>query len=113
MDVSTEQKILIEQRVANDAKSLAVAYLLWLFLACLGAHRFYLGRVGTGVFMLLLFVGGWLLWPLGLVPLAIVAIWALVDAFLIPGIVAADKDRIRNDMMQMAAMAQAAARSSN
>lgn len=58
MAISTEQKILIEQRVSNDAKSIVVAYLLWVFLGCLGAHRFYLARTGSGVVMLLLFIAG-------------------------------------------------------
>jgi TM2 domain-containing membrane protein YozV len=37
-------------------KSKGVAYLLWFFLGILGAHRFYLGKVGTG--LLYLFTGG-------------------------------------------------------
>ena len=46
-----------------DAKSLAVAYLLWLFLGWFGAHHFYLGQSGRGVGYLLtcawLTVGWW------------------------------------------------------
>jgi hypothetical protein len=38
------QKLLIEQRVATERPSQAVAYLLWLFTWMLGGHRFYLGR---------------------------------------------------------------------
>lgn len=39
-------------------KSKGVAYLLWLvgWFGCLGFHRFYLGKVGTGI--LWLFTGG-------------------------------------------------------
>ena len=37
-------------------KSKPVAYLLWLFLGLIGAHRFYLGKIGTGI--LWLFTGG-------------------------------------------------------
>ena len=36
-------------------KSLAVAYLLWLFLGFLGVHHFYLGKIGRGVGYLLTF----------------------------------------------------------
>ncbi len=33
--------------------SLGVAYLLWFFFGWLGAHRFYLGRIGTGILYML------------------------------------------------------------
>ena len=79
------------QQMMYDAhrKSAGVSYLLWLFLGGLGAHRFYLGQTGTAVTQLILFVLGWLtlVVGVGLLLLAIVGIWLLVDAFLIPGIV--------------------------
>ena len=92
MTLSTQQQMLVEQRLVNDKKSTAVAYLLWAFLGGLGAHRFYLGRTGSAVGQLLLFVLGWLLLAVmvGLVLLIALGIWVLVDAFLIPGMVEAD-----------------------
>ncbi len=104
MAVSTEQQILIEQRVTNEAKSIGVAYLLWLFLGGVGGHRFYLGRTGSAVAMLLLTVGGLLLTAIGIgfALLLAVGIWALVDAFLIPGMVSAHKNQVRNDLLQRA-----------
>lgn len=54
-------------------KSLAVAYLLWLPLGLLGAHRYYLGKTSTAVAQTLT-LGG-----LGL--------WWLLDLFLIPQMV--------------------------
>lgn len=62
-------------------RSILVAYLLWFFLGVLGAHRFYLGRVGTGVAQLLLCVLGWI--PL-LLGWGVLGIWLLIDIFLIP-----------------------------
>ncbi len=66
-----------------NRKSTGVAYLLCIFLGGVGAHRFYLGRTGSAVAQLALWllglVTGFVLWiPLG--------IWILVDLFLIPGI---------------------------
>jgi TM2 domain-containing membrane protein YozV len=68
-------------------KSVAVGYLLWFFLGFLGGHRFYFKRAGSAVAILLLTIFGWILAivGVGLVFLAIVGIWVLVDAFLIPG----------------------------
>lgn len=36
-------------------KSKTTAYLLWFFLGVFGFHRFYLGKVGTGILFLLTF----------------------------------------------------------
>ena len=69
-----------QRMMAYDAqkKSLVVAYLLWWFLGYFGAHRFYLGHVGSGVVTLIF---------IGIFGVLIVGLWWLIDAFLIPGIV--------------------------
>lgn len=46
-----------------------VALLLCLFLGCIGVHRFYVGKIGTGVAMIFT-LGG-------------LGIWALVDFIMI------------------------------
>jgi TM2 domain-containing membrane protein YozV len=51
-------------------KDVTVAYLLWLFLGLIGAHKFYLGKIGMGI--LYIFTGG--LFLIGL----------FVDLFTIP-----------------------------
>lgn len=71
----------------NNKKSLGVSYLLWFFLGALGGHRFYLGRTGSAIVMLVLFALGVVLSIVGVgfLLLGALGIWALVDAFLIPG----------------------------
>lgn len=36
-------------------KSKGIAYLLWFFLGIIGGHRFYLGKIGTGILYLCTF----------------------------------------------------------
>jgi TM2 domain-containing membrane protein YozV len=83
------QAEMMRTQLVYDAnrKSVGVAYLLWFFLGTFGAHRFYLGHIVSGAIQLALWVLGWItVWiVIGAVPLAVVGIWWLIDAFLIPG----------------------------
>lgn len=80
MDEKLKQQLLFEA----TKKSTGASYLLWFFLGGLGAHRFYLGRTGTGIAQLMLALFGWLPLMLGW---AALGVWWLVDAFLIPDMV--------------------------
>lgn len=53
----------------KSTKDFVVTLLLCFFLGCLGVHRFYVGKIGTGVLQLLT-LGG-------------LGIWALIDFILI------------------------------
>jgi TM2 domain-containing membrane protein YozV len=70
-----------------NKKSIAVAYLLWLFFGGAGGHRFYAGKTGSAVAQLLLLIFGLILTVVvvGVFVLIGLYIWVLVDAFLIPG----------------------------
>lgn len=52
-------------------KSWIVTLLLCIFLGVIGIHRFYVGKIGTGILMILLCLTG------------ISAVWALVDLIFI------------------------------
>ena len=86
--LDTQQEMLIEQRVANEAKSAGVAYALWFFLGILSLHRFYLGRPGTAVLQILSYF------------ILIGFVWWLVDAFLIPSMIDQHKQQVRTRMME-------------
>ena len=54
-----------------STKSWLTTLLLCLFLGVIGIHRFYVGKIGTGILMILLHMTG------------ISAIWAVIDLILI------------------------------
>jgi TM2 domain-containing membrane protein YozV len=56
--VSTEQLAVVEQRIANENKSTALAYVFWLFTGILGIHNFYIGRLKLGIVELMFGLGG-------------------------------------------------------
>lgn len=77
-------------------KSAGVGYALWFFLGMLGAHRFYVGKVGSGVLILLLTIGAWVLTAgIGLV---IPGLWVFIDLFLIGGWVKEHNERLANTL---------------
>ncbi len=53
-DINVAKQLAVEARIANEKKSLLVAYLLWLFLFPIGIQNFYVGRTKTGVLELVL-----------------------------------------------------------
>jgi TM2 domain-containing membrane protein YozV len=57
-------------------KSRLVALLLCFFLGCFGAHRFYVGKIGTALLMLFT-LGGLGLWAL--IDLIIIAVGSFSD----------------------------------
>ncbi|MCB1107119.1 MAG: TM2 domain-containing protein [Chlamydiia bacterium] len=52
-----------DQVVENSPKSYPAAVLLCFFLGTLGVHRFYVGKWGTGILMLITF-GGFGIWQI-------------------------------------------------
>ncbi|MGE0255222.1 MAG: TM2 domain-containing protein [Alphaproteobacteria bacterium] len=70
-------------------KSMLLAYVLWFFLGSFGVHRFYLGFRTSATIMLVLAVASLLLAVvlIGGFAGAVLAVWWLVDIFLIPGLV--------------------------
>mgnify|MGYP000232683215 CR=1 FL=1 len=83
-------------RYKANERSTVVAYLLWFFLGWFGLHRFYLGRIVSGIFMLLLWaIGTGLAFILiGYLLLIPWALWWCLDAILIPGMVRAENNAL-------------------
>ena len=71
----------------DDEKSIWVAYILWFFFGMLGAHRYYMGRIGSGMLQTSLLIGAVtaLAWVplLGIGLIVLLGIWYLLDLVLI------------------------------
>lgn len=70
-DGENARAVFVSAGAVYGAKSKIAAALLALFLGPLGVHKFYLGRTGPGVIMLLCGTIGWLLVLPGLAMLVI------------------------------------------
>ena len=90
-DLTERELLILRQEVDSRKKSVAATWLLWFFLGELGAHRFYLGRIGTGIAMLLT-LGG-------------LFIWYFVDIFLISGMLKTNQLKVQKEVLEeLAAM---------
>ena len=67
--MSEETTAAVEEQAPTEGKSFVSALLLCLFLGAFGIHRFYVGKIGTGILQLLT-LGG-------------LGIWALIDLVMI------------------------------
>lgn len=81
-------------RYQAEKKSAGLAYFLWMFFGVLGGPRYYFGRVGSAVAMTAISVISILListridgpfFIIATIGWGVVGIWALVDAFQLPG----------------------------
>ncbi|HSU12631.1 TM2 domain-containing protein [Longimicrobium sp.] len=83
-----------------NKKSAGVAYALWFFLGMFGAHRFYMNRSGSAAAQLVITVTSWILLFvfIGLFTLFGVAVWVLIDAFLIPDWIREHNNRLANGL---------------
>src|SRR6056297_1658044 len=102
MNLTTEQQMLVEQRLTNEKKSTGITYLLWFLFGGLGIHRFYLGKTSSGLIMLSMSVLGilTLVIYIGAFLLIGVVVWMIIDAFRIPGMVDADAKKKRHLIAQ-------------
>jgi TM2 domain-containing membrane protein YozV len=96
-DIKAAQQMM---RYDANKKTALIAYLLWFFAGYLGAHRFYLGRIVSGLIMLVLFilscVGMVIL--VGFIGLAVIGLWWLIDGFLIPGMISDANNKLINSL---------------
>lgn len=84
-DLSSQELQLLASEMDKRKKSTATTWILWFFFGGLGGHRYYMGKIGTGIAMTLT-LGG-----LGL--------WTLIDIFLISGMINSVNSRIEAEVI--------------
>jgi TM2 domain-containing membrane protein YozV len=93
MYIEKFRKVISAPSTSPSQKSLSLAYALWLFFGIIGLHRFYLERPGTATLQILMFIAGLVstleILRYGL--FAILALWVIRDAFVIPRLIYDDQ----------------------
>ncbi len=101
MDQQLQHSLLsaFEERRKSPGVALALCFILGIF----GAHRFYLRRSGTGTVMLITTIVSYplMLVLIGFFSLGIIAIWVLVDLFLVVGWAKEFNLKVLNDIKSM------------
>ena len=108
---------ILNSELDRRRKSVGVTYGLWFFLSWLGIHKFYLGRIATGVIyviapwvLILVFLAGFVMvesnpdvggTTTGLSLLALLAygLWWVVDLFTIPRQVTAYNEKLELEII--------------
>ncbi|MFO7289198.1 TM2 domain-containing membrane protein YozV [Planifilum fulgidum] len=100
--LNQHQLSMVQSEMEHKMKSMAVAYLLAIFLGYFGAHRFYVRKTGTAVTQLVLFLLGVVtaIFLVGFVFLFIVGFWVLIDLFLLHGQVNRLNEEIEREIIE-------------
>lgn len=105
MDRTDEEAVDGGDRFDKGQRRWWIAYPLWLLLGAFGAHRFYLGRDRTGTIQILALLFGFftLTSTFGVVLLAALSAWVLLDGLLMPFMLVRDNRARRNRLAQIGA----------
>ena len=85
----TQRRILVETTIANERKSVGIAYLLWFFFGPFGGHNYYVGKPMLGAAQLFGYIIGLAMYftrvpILGVLFLFVLGISLIVDLCFIP-----------------------------
>ena len=58
-NLSDQELAVLRDELDKHKRSQALAYILWLVAGMLGIHKFYVGKIRTGIFYVVLGVVGW------------------------------------------------------
>lgn len=102
-NLTNEEKLVVNSELEKRGKNLVLAYVLWFFLGTLGIHRMYLGKKGSGIVMLVMFLVSYpliLAYGLGFITLSIVGIWYWIDLFRIKNMHQQEQDILESEIAE-------------
>jgi TM2 domain-containing membrane protein YozV len=82
-DLTSHELQLLSSEMSHNEKSPVVAWMLWIFFGGFGGHRYYLGKIGTGIAMTFT-LGG-------------LGFWTLIDLFLLSGLIREANEKIERE----------------
>jgi TM2 domain-containing membrane protein YozV len=85
-DLTTQELQILATEMEKRKKSTGVTWLLWFFLGGIGGHRYYLGKIGTGILMT--------------ITLGCLGIWTLIDLFLLSGMIRKTNSEIEQKIIE-------------
>lgn len=96
----TQRRILIETTIANERKSVGIAYLLWFFFGPFGGHNYYVGKPMLGAAQLFGYFMAWAMffsdvYILAGLLYAVLGISLIIDLCFIPARINAQTERLR------------------
>lgn len=89
-DLTSKELQMLSLELEKRKKSLVVGWLLWFFLGGFGGHRYYAGKIKTGVAQTLTFGG--------------LGFWALIDVFFINKMLHLKNEEIEAEILKEMAL---------
>jgi TM2 domain-containing membrane protein YozV len=83
---TTQELQMLDSEFSKQKKSVSATWLLWVFLGGIGGHRYYLGKIGSGILMTL--------------TVGLFGFWTLIDAFLITGMIRKENEKIEAEIIE-------------
>ncbi|MGJ7921896.1 TM2 domain-containing protein [Neobacillus sp. LXY-4] len=84
-ELTTQELQMLASEMDRRKKSTTTTWLLWFFFGGIGGHRYYLGKIGTGIAMTL--------------TLGCFGIWSIIDLFLISGMINRKNTEIETEII--------------
>ena len=100
-DLDSQQLSILHSELKNRGKDKTIAYLLWFFLGYFGGHRFYMGKTGSAVGMLVTYILSWMtvFIVIGFIGFVAMFIWWIIDAINLGKWIDAHNQKVESEII--------------